>query len=407
MIIWNRGLAMRQDILDDLAGNFQIVDVLEVEWPRKDFARNISRFYGKKLPDVGRKVRECGEGPFTLVTFIDTQPCYEERSTNAGVGQVNARIFDLKKSYRERRDSDFSVHATNSPEETRRDIFLLLQADYDAYLAQARPWAGVARRWSRNTACFSGFNDLRELFALLNLCCRYLVLRNYEGLPEQFVVGSHGDIDLLVESVDEVVALLGLEKESESELRVRYYATLTSGDTVYFDLRSPDDGYYDTRWSRRMLDTRCLDERGFHVPDVESFCYSLMYHALIHKKHIAEDYPAKLQQAYGQLFPGRPLALEATVEVLEAYMLEQGYAYTQPQDPSVYFNEGNIRCPELIRRLPVRTVGFSDYVDLRLRKNRLQLYLLTGRLRKSKFRFYLSLGGLFKIDISIGRVKDL
>jgi hypothetical protein len=407
MIIWNRGLAMRQDILADLAANFQIVDVLDVEWPRKDFARNISRFYGKKLPDVGRKVRECGEGPFTLVTFIDAQPQYEERSTNAGVEQVNARIFDLKKSYRERRDSDFSVHATNSPEETRRDIFLLLQADYDAYLAEAKPWDGVTRPYGKNTACFSGFNDLRELFALLNLCCRYLVLRNYEGLPEQFVVGSHGDIDLLVESVEEVVALLGLEKESESELRVRYYVTLSSGDTVYFDLRSPDDGYYDPRWSRHILDTRSLDARGFYVPDAESFCYTLMYHALIHKKHIAEDYPPKLQQAYARLFPGQQLAPDSMVEVLEAHMLERGYAYTQPQDPSVYFNETNIRRPELIKRLPEKKVGLTDYVDLRLRKNRLQLYLLTGRLRKSKFRFYLSLGGIFKIDISIGRVKDL
>lgn len=407
MIIWNRGLAMRQDILDDLAADFQIVDVLDVEWPRKDFSRNISRFYGKKLPDVARKVRECGEGPFTLVTFIDPVARYETRATNAGVEQVNARIFDLKKAYRERRDSDFSVHATNSPEETRRDIFLLLQADYDAYLAQATPWNGVIRSWTSNTAYFSGFANLRELFALLNLCSRYVVLRNYEGLPEQFVVGSHGDIDLLVESVDEVVALLGLEKESESELRVRYYATLTSGETVYFDLRSPDDGYYDPAWSRRILEGRCLDVRGFHVPDAEAFCFSLMYHALIHKKHVAEDYHAKLQAAYARLFSGQALAADAMADVLEGHMLEHGYAYTQPQDPSVYFNETNIRRPELIRRLPVKKVGLSDYVDLRLSKNRLQLYLLTSRLRKSKFRFYLSLGGIFKIDISVGRVKDL
>lgn len=407
MIIWNRALAMRQDILDDLAATFQVVDVLDVKWPGKDFARNISRFYGKKLPDVSRKVRECGEGPFTLITFIDPAPFYEARSTNAGAERVNARIFDLKKSYRERRDSDFSVHATNSPEETRRDIFLLLQADYDDYLAQVKPWDGLPRAWRTNTAYFSGFASLRELFALLNLCSHYVVLRNYEGLPEQFVVGSHGDIDLLVESLDEVVALLGLEKESESKLRVRYYVTLNSSEEVYFDLRSPGDGYYNAAWSQRILQRRCLDGRGFYVPDAETFCFALMYHALIHKIHVAEDYLPKLQAAYARLFPELELPTQAMPEILEGYMLENGFTYTQSQDPSVYFNEQNIRRAELIERLPVKIPVLRDYVYLQIKKNRLQLYLLAGRLRKSKFRIYLSLGGIYTIDISIGRVKDL
>ncbi len=407
MIIWNRGLAMRQDILDDLAATFQIVDVLDVEWPSKDFARNISRFYGKKLPDVARKVRECGKGPFTLITFIDPAPCYETRSTNAGLEQVNARIFDLKKSYREWRDRVFSVHATNSPEETSRDIFLLLQADYDDYLKQAQPWNGVSRVWRANTAYFSGFANLRELFALLNLCSQYVVLRNYEGLPEQFVVGSHGDIDLLVESLDEVVALLGLEKESESPVRVRYYVALDSGELVYFDLRSPEDGYYDAAWSQRILQRRCLSERGFYVPDAESFCFALMYHALIHKAYVAEDYLPKLQAGYARLFPELELPAQAMPDILDGYMLENGFTYTQPQDPSVYFNEQNIRRVELIAHLPLKTANLRDYMDLRIKKNGLQLYLFTGRLRKSKFRLYLSLGGIYKIDIAVGRVKDL
>lgn len=407
MIIWNRGQGARQGIINDVAATFQIVDVLEVEWSRKDFSRNISRFYGKKLPDVARKVRECGEGPFTLITFIDTCPTYQERVTNAGIEQVNSRIFDLKKSYRERRDSAFSVHATNSPEETRRDIFLLLCADYDDYLAQARPWSGVVRVWRKNTAQFSGFENLRELFSLLNLCSKYVVLRNYEELPERFVVGSHGDIDLLVESLDEVVALLGLEKETESDLRVRYYVTLASGEDIYFDLRSLADGYYDECWSRRILERRCLDDLGFYVPDAESFCFALMYHALIHKRHVAEDYYPKLRVAYTKLFPGKDLSEQVMPEVLKDYMLEHGFSYTQPRDPSVYFNEENISRGELIKRLPEKMVGLSDYIVFRIKKNCLKLYLFAGRLRKSKFRLYISLGGIYKIDIAVGRVKDL
>lgn len=407
LIVWNRGLGMRQSIIDDLAAGFKVVDVFDVTWPGKSFSRNIGRFYGRKLPDVARKVRECGEGTFTLITFIDESPLYEERKTNAGIERVNIRIFDLKKSYRDRRDAEFRVHATNSPEETRRDIFLLLKADYQEYLANARPWDGVSRPWTENTAGSSGFNDLRELFSLLSLCCRYVVLRNYEGLPEQFVIGSHGDIDLLVDSVDEVVALLGLEKESESELRVRYYVVLRDGREVYFDLRSPGDGYYDESWCRRILDARVMDSRGFHVPDAESFCFSLMYHALIHKKEVAEDYHPKLRLAYSQVFPGEELRAEDMAGVLATYMRENGFLYTQPADPSVYFNFSNILDSQLIRHLPEKKRGFSDYCMLKVCKNRLQLYFLAGVLRKSKFRLYVSLGGIYKVDISVGRVKDL
>lgn len=132
-----------------------------------------------------------------------------------------------------------------------------------------------------------------------------------------------------------------------------------------------------------------------------------MYHALIHKAHVAEDYLPKLRDAYARLFTGRELPVEDMSEVLEHYMSENGFAYSQPQDPSVFFNTQNIRRAELIRRLPVKTLGLRDYLDLRIRKNRLQLYLLTGRLHKAKFRFYLAFGGIYKIDIAIGRVKDL
>ncbi|SEL05936.1 hypothetical protein SAMN05216214_107209 [Atopomonas hussainii] len=407
MIIWNRASVLRQNILADLAANFQIVEVFDVEWPHKDFSRNINRFYGKKLPDLARKVRECGNGPFTLITFIDSEPCYEVRDTTAGVESVNTHVFDFKKSYREGRNSHFSVHATNSPDETRRDIYLLLQADYDDYLAQALPWEGVVRRWRKNTAHFSGFSSLDELFALLNACTSYVVLHSEEVLLESFSGGDHGDIELLVEAVSEVVALLGLHKEREQGVRARYYLTLDSGEVKYFNLRSPEDGYYDVAWSQRILQYRRLDERGFYVPDAESFCFALMYRVLVHSAHLAEDHLPQLRQAYSQLFSGQELSVELMPKILESYMRENGFSYTQPQDPSVHFNEQNICSAELIKRLPVRVFNWRDYVDLRVKMNRLQLYLLKGCVHKAKLRLYLSLGGIYKIDIAIGRVKDL
>lgn len=405
MIIWNRGLEMKSRILEDLAQRFEIANVYDIEWQKRNFARNVSRFYGKKLPDIGKKVRECGEGPFTLVTFIDTAPQYSERQTTSGPATVNTRVFDLKKKYRESDPGSFRIHATNSPEETRRDLFLLLGVRYEEYLGNAQPWNGNPIRLTSDTIGFSGFTGLDQVFLLLNQCCRYVVLRNYEGLPEEFVVGPHGDIDLLVESVDEIVSLLGAEKESESEHRVRYFIKV-AGEEVFFDLRSVGDGYYDDAFATKLIENRRYEPRGFYIPALEEYFYSLLYHALIHKRQVAADYPGKLAAAYAAMGAG-VLKSELMVQLLHDYMLHNGYHYTVPQDRSVYFNESNILQGSMIRLPEKKARSFEDLLLVRVRKSRLQLYLFHGVLRKSFFRLYLSLGGIYKVDFSIGRVKDI
>lgn len=406
MIIWHRGMGMKDRILEDLQKKFQIANVYEISWDKKNFAKNISRFYGKKLQDIHRKVRECGEGSFLLITFLDNSPEYGVRQTTSGLQRVNANIFDLKKCYREMDSVPFSIHATNDPMETKRDIFLLLGAVYEDYLRDSRRWSGEITVIKADTYALTGFSGLKELFQLLNQCTRYVVLRNYDNLPKSYVVGSHGDIDLLVESLDDAVGLLGAKREEEAEYRVRYSVSV-DGERIYFDLRSVGDGYYDESFQKEILNGRTFNEKGFYVPSVDSHLYALLYHALIHKKDVSTDYKAKLDAALAGVGNSQRITHEEMCSALDRFIVKNGYGYPVPSDKSVYFNESNINSKELISRPEVKKMTVADFVEVTIKPNRIQLYLFQGCLNRSIFRFYISIGGIFRLDLSIGRLKGL
>lgn len=406
MIVWHRGMSLKARILADLQTRFQIANVYEISWDEKDFPRNVSRFYGKKLPDIDRKVRECGLGSFLLVTFLDVSPVYGVRQTTSGLQRVNTNVFDLKKSYRDMDSVPFSIHATNDPAETRRDIFLLLGEVYENYLRDSVPWKGAVVQLKSNTYALDGFSGLKELFQLLNQCAPYVVLRNYENLPKTYVVGSHGDIDLLVGSLDDAVGLLCAKKESEVKYRVRYSVSV-GGEDVYFDLRSAGDGYYDECFQKEILASRIYNENGFYTPGAESHVYALLYHALIHKKDVSADYQARLNAALVGVTGARDMTHGQLCSVLDDFMVGHGYRYTVPVDKSVHFNEDNIKTKDLILRPELKRLMVSDFIGLTIKLNSLQLYVLPGCLKKSIFRIYFSIGGLFKLDFSIGRVRRL
>ena len=125
-IVWENATGKRQEILEDIALNFEVVNVYRITWTNKNFSTNMSRFYGKKLPRGSGKERHCGTGPFTLIVVRDYFPKYEDRVTSRGVESVNTRMFDAKDRYRSWTGGGHKIHATNSSLETSHDMALLL-----------------------------------------------------------------------------------------------------------------------------------------------------------------------------------------------------------------------------------------------------------------------------------------
>jgi hypothetical protein len=335
-IIWENARGFQDRILEDISDNVQIIEVIEMVWSDKNYSSNLTRFYGQKLPDKSFKEKHCGKGPFLLVLCRDEVPRYEERDTvSRNIERVNTKMFDLKQRYRGWTGGGHKVHATNSPKETEHDLALLLGINYQDYEQKNYiTWDGKIERVARDLSGADGWTSASELFYILNACERYVVLRNFEELPEQATLNGHDDIDFLVMDYSNFVFLLNGRKVFNKSYRV-HYSIVIKGVEVLCDVRYVGDNYFDRCWQEDILKKRVLYNQ-FYVPDTEDLKYSVLYHALIHKSLIAEDYKVKLRHWFLNT------ELKSLRNYLALYMDEKRYKYTEPTDLSVYFNRKEV-----------------------------------------------------------------
>lgn len=111
----------------------------------------------------------------------------------------------------------------------------------------------------------------------------YVVLRNWEGLPDQATIKGHGDLDLLVYDLKHFREIFPKILPTERERwRVRHKLTIGENN-IYMDVRSVGDGYYPAHFQRNILETREWNKNGFYTPNPVHFRIALAYHAVHHK----------------------------------------------------------------------------------------------------------------------------
>lgn len=342
-IIWSTAYFKKKEIIEDIDKAFKIYKTVEIVWSKNKFAENLSRFYGQKLPQNSFKEKACGIAPFTVVIFEDEDPKYEMRKTSRGKEEwVNSRVFDKKMLYREwtypKEDRIHSrIHGTNTYEETKHDLTLLLGMGPEDFVAEK---TNIPDKIQRDIVGATGWKSLEQLFYILNQTCEYVVLRNFEGLPGSFHVGSHEDIDLLVSKFEDVLGVMNARRVNREKYRVQC-AVEVCKQQVLFDLRYVGDSYYCTKWEKHILENRRL-QNGVYVPMIEEYKYMLLYHALIHKRAIAEDYIERLSDMFGENL--------WNIDVLNDYLKINKYNYVEPLDYSVFFNAKIINYKTSIRR---------------------------------------------------------
>jgi len=191
------------------------------------------------------------------------------------------------------------------------------------------------------------FANLSEAFDALNAAVPYVVLRNWDNLPESAQLGPHGDLDLLVEDRDKAVEALHATKCHPEPWRTQYEVPLTDGRYQLTDLRFVGDDYYPLEMERMLLDTReFLEDKGFFVPSdapCEMLFTSLLYHVSIHKKWAIDKNYIRLLEEMGKGKEGT--GWDASVlhdkadqhAGIQAYLRQNGIRFVKPLDRSVGF----------------------------------------------------------------------
>jgi len=354
-IIWENARYKEREILESLNENFHILDVYEVKWSGNKFTENLSRFYGSKLPKGSFKERHCGTGPFLLVVLEDHNPVYMERSTSRGAEIVNVKTFDMKSQYRKWTGGGHKIHGTNSMKETNHDLTLLLGISAEDYMRKSEKWNGQITEYNKDLIGANGWDSLEQMFYVLNHATDYLVLRNFEPLPDQYHDNEHGDIDLLTNNFNDLIWILNGVKVYKGKNRV-HYKVIIDQTPVSFDIRYLGDNYYDKAWQEDMLRKKVFVRNCFYAVDSENYFYSLLYHALIHKKKIADDYMSRLWTMCNDLgiYHGTDRddfqKIEFLMKLLNRFMKSKGYQYTEPKDLSVFFNHQRINKQISLRR---------------------------------------------------------
>lgn len=181
------------------------------------------------------------------------------------------------------------------------------------------------------------FEQLADVFEAIK-DEEYVILRNYEDFDNLEFLKSHPDIDLLCRSRETLVDKLSLKSRRKKEDGIHYKLSV-AGVEVAVDLRCVGDGYLDARWEDTILRNR-ISRQDYYVMDEKNYFYSLLYHVILQKDSVAEDYVNRLQRMSETL--SIPFSFEQKEEVLDAYMANQGYQYCYPEFLGTIFHKERV-----------------------------------------------------------------
>lgn len=279
-IIWEKSRNKSDQILEDLKNKFIIRDVYEVKWSKENFLNNLKRFYGQSLPDAQQKAELCGTGPFLLVLISDPNPKFANTKVVFERDLVNSNVHDCKVKYREWIGKDFTVHSTVSDNETDHNLTLLFgKNSHDLEKELPMKWTGEIKRMESDLIGHNGWKDMKELLYVLNGTTNYVILRNFEGMPEEF---DYRDVDMLAD--EEKLAFVINKDFSMKGGNTRSFEAKVGDKQVIFNPNYIGDHYYDIKWERDILKRRGFHPNGFYMPSKEDYFYTLLYHVIFHKR---------------------------------------------------------------------------------------------------------------------------
>lgn len=330
-VIWESGRRKEDFLFEEIKKKFIIRDVYEIKWSTKNFSNNMKRFYGPKLGNVFKKTALCRTGPLLLILISDPTPKFGKRRTSKGMELVNINIFDNKKLYRELTGAGFAIHSSITDKETNDDLTLLLGKNtQDLTKDLSEKWDGTIKKLESDLVGQNGWKDMNQLLYVLNSTTNYVILRNFEELPEKYLIYEHNDIDILT---DDFLRIPYITNGGKSAFNNEFPPVVKIGNkSIKFDFGYPGDYYYDEKWSHDILKRRVL-YHGFYTPSTEDYFYTLFYHAVFHQEKISNEYKNKLSNLARELGINEIAItifddIDKSKKFIEKYMTSKGYLHT-------------------------------------------------------------------------------
>ena len=381
-VIWEHGRHKQDEILRDIQQHLTILDCFDMRWDWDTVVKSFGRLYNQGFFAGWRRFRERGGGRFLLITVWDDHPVYEFEEALAGHEVVNSKMLHLKKKYRSwvNRRKGNCVHCSTRPWETNHDLTLILGRNTEDYLSSVQQsWDGRFQRLDQNMLGAKGWKDIGETLYALNNTVDYAVMRNY-GELSLCNDGSqrspfHSDVDLLVSDRKKTLSILNPCRRPARlycPIRNNCVKVRIGGRIVPWDIRHVGDDYYCADWENDMLKNRVFhtNEEGSNVPrnqfyclDDENYFFSLVYHALIHKYEIANDYYEKARLLFDRLQASGFRLQEETsglrnfdlyFKLLKDFMKRKGYFFAKPRHPRVGYNEAVLSLERVAKQLTER-----------------------------------------------------
>ena len=328
IVVWPNYLHCADDVVGELKDDFEIISSYDIKWNRNILYQNFYRFYGDRLSTKSVKEKASRGSDLKLIVFKDSNPKYSFRATARGIEKVNINFFDLKKMFRRKFSTRFGIHGSNHENETGRDLSLLLGINTEDFKKQNNEkWSGKVHRVERDITGSSGWDSLEQFFYFINAVEPYLVLRNFSELDKK--IDEIDDIDFLVNNHSKFALFSNAVKMSKGTERANY-SILINKQNLHIDLRYIGDNYFDRFWQQDCMNKKVLHDKGFYILDEENQYFSLLYHALIHKKIMPEKYKKYFK-----------LSNEELRNRLYEFMHKKGYLMVEPNDITLNFNKEN------------------------------------------------------------------
>lgn len=398
VIVWKGGRHKEHEIVKFISNQFELLEQYKINWNKASFNKSLSSFYGANLPVNSKKEKQCGNGEFLLITFYDNKPNYGFVETSKGSEKVNLNVFGLKSKCCKIIGGKNKIYTTNSPKKTNHDLILLLGVNYQDYekliiknKINHNSSINVIKNIPKEIIGSNGWDSLEQLFYVLNNTIDYVVLRNFENLPNE--IEGH-DIEFLVRDLDQAVLITNASKVFNHKDSV-FFKLKVANKNIFVNFRFIGDDYYDFNWQNDLLNSRILVNDNIYVLSNENYFYSLIYHVLIQKYFITADKPLKLETAFKKLqeYNKKKCNFDDYLNLLELFFKKNNYIYSKPKDPSVSFDDKYINYKRYIHQLS--DLNFEKILPFLVNewKNSSKQIYFTAE-NKNGESFFLKIGGI-------------